>query len=72
MDGVPYHGMWGPVTATLDWCEVNYQFSHYIAELANSFSNVITVGLALYGTLSILKKSLPMRYVVGFTVRRLL
>ncbi|KAA1468124.1 alkaline phytoceramidase [Dentipellis sp. KUC8613] len=66
METIPVHGIWGPVTATLDWCEANYQFSHYIAELANSFSNIVTVALALYGTLSVFRETLPVRYVAGF------
>ncbi|KAH8102420.1 alkaline phytoceramidase [Cristinia sonorae] len=60
-------GFWGPATATLDWCEANYQFSHYIAEAANSFSNVFTVLMALYGAHQIKAASLPGRYLVGCT-----
>ncbi|KAI0931564.1 hypothetical protein AcW1_001064 [Taiwanofungus camphoratus] len=57
---------WGPVTATLDWCEANYQFSAYIAEVANSFSNLFTVGLALFGAFQSSYQSLPPRYLVGY------
>ena len=78
---------WGPVTATLDWCEVcgfvesisgvrahhrrpqaNYQFSNYIAESANTFSNLFTVGLALYGAYQAYSQSLPARYFLGQAV----
>ena len=79
-------GVWGPVTATLDWCEVspgprnptkymrltllkaNYQFSPFVAEVANSFSNVITVFLGLYGVYVCLQQKLPTRYLIGFLV----
>ncbi|CCM04465.1 uncharacterized protein FIBRA_06645 [Fibroporia radiculosa] len=57
---------WGPVTATLDWCEANYQFSRYIAEAANTFSNVFTVALALFGAYQSHLQSLPPRYLVGY------
>lgn len=59
-------GVWGPVTATLDWCEVNHQFSPYIAEMANTFSNLFTVGIALAGLSNALKQNLPTRYAVGY------
>ncbi|KAH9829475.1 alkaline phytoceramidase [Rhodofomes roseus] len=56
---------WGPVTATLDWCEANYQFSNYIAEAANTFSNLFTVSLALLGAYQAYAQSLPPRFFVG-------
>ncbi|KZT08705.1 alkaline phytoceramidase [Laetiporus sulphureus 93-53] len=58
---------WGPVTATLDWCEANYQFSSYIAETANTFSNLFTVGLALFGAYQARAQSLPPRYLAGYS-----
>ncbi|KAG6889983.1 hypothetical protein C0995_012943 [Termitomyces sp. Mi166 len=78
-------GFYGPVTATLDWCEAshsgspqgvapdihllqaNYQFSYYIAEMANSFSNLFTITLAIYGALAASSQFLPTRYVAGYT-----
>lgn len=30
------HGYWGPASSTVDWCEPNYVFSHYVAEMFNS------------------------------------
>lgn len=27
-----YDGFWGAPTSTIDWCESNYQVSHYLAE----------------------------------------
>ncbi|KIJ53491.1 hypothetical protein M422DRAFT_25363 [Sphaerobolus stellatus SS14] len=60
---VPY---WGEVTSTLDWCELNYQFSSYIAEYANTISNLFTIILALYGFGKACSQSLPSRYWVGY------
>ncbi|KAG9222479.1 alkaline ceramidase ydc1 [Pleurotus ostreatus] len=59
------NGWWGPVTATLDWCEANYQFSHYIAEVANTFSNLFTIWLALFGSVAVWRESLPERFLLG-------
>jgi len=42
-------GFWGPVTATLDWCEYNYSESFYIAEFYNSWSNLAFLLLTAYG-----------------------
>ncbi|KAI0652484.1 alkaline phytoceramidase [Trametes meyenii] len=58
---------WGPVTATLDWCEANYQFSRYIAESANTFSNLVTIALAAYGAWQSVSENLPWRYLAGWT-----
>ncbi|KAI0348274.1 alkaline phytoceramidase [Trametopsis cervina] len=57
---------WGPVTATLDWCEANYQFSRYIAELANTFSNLVTILFASYGGWLAKNADLPPRYLAGW------
>ncbi|KAI0800636.1 alkaline phytoceramidase [Fomes fomentarius] len=57
---------WGPVTATLDWCEANYQFSRYIAEVANTFSNIVTVALAVYGAVQSYTEQLPPRFFTGY------
>ena len=42
-------GFWGKPSATIDWCEENYELSHYIAEFWNTVSNITFVVLALYG-----------------------
>ncbi|KAJ6565998.1 ceramidase-domain-containing protein [Mycena sp. CBHHK59/15] len=59
-------GFHGPVTATLDWCESNYQFSYYIAEMANTFSNLFTIAFAIYGCFLSTREYLPSRYILGF------
>jgi len=60
---IPY---WGEVTSTLDWCEHNYQFSSYIAELANTLSNIFTVSLAVHGCRKAHSQSLPPRYFASY------
>lgn len=46
----------------------NYQFSYYIAEMANTFSNLFTIGLSLYGAQKAIRHSLPTRFTVGYAV----
>ncbi|KAK7465447.1 alkaline ceramidase ydc1 [Stygiomarasmius scandens] len=58
-------GFFGPVTATLDWCEANYQFSYYVAEMANSLSNLFTIYFASQGAWCVMKERLPARFLVG-------
>ncbi|KAJ8084509.1 alkaline ceramidase ydc1 [Marasmius tenuissimus] len=53
-------GFFGPVTSTLDWCEANYQFSYYIAELANSFSSLWHVLFAVALMVNASRESLPL------------
>ncbi|KAJ7070737.1 ceramidase [Mycena amicta] len=60
---VGYHGL---PTATLDWCELNYQFSNYIAEMANSVSNLVTVTVAVFGAILALQENLPARFLLGY------
>lgn len=59
-------GAWGPVTATLDWCEPNHMFSYYIAEVANSFSNLYTICIACYGATIAVRERLPQRFLLGY------
>jgi len=58
-------GIWGPATATLDWCEINYQFSPYIAEMANTLSNLFTMFLSLGGCYVAINEGMPSRYILG-------
>jgi dihydroceramidase len=42
-------GFWGQRTATIDWCESNYEITEYIAEFWNTVSNLVMIVLPLYG-----------------------
>ncbi|KAI8333860.1 ceramidase [Chlamydoabsidia padenii] len=40
---------WGPVTATIDWCEENYAVTPYVAEFINTTTNLSFALLSLFG-----------------------
>ena len=42
-------GYWGTVTSTVDWCERNYAFTPYVAELFNSASSLAMVAAGVLG-----------------------
>ncbi|XP_044478735.1 alkaline ceramidase-like [Mangifera indica] len=54
---------WGPVTST-DWCEKNYVYSSYVAELFNTISNVPGILLALIGLINALRQRFEKRFSV--------
>ncbi|KAH3666491.1 hypothetical protein OGAPHI_003487 [Ogataea philodendri] len=43
----PSEGYWGPVTATIDWCEENYVVSPFFAEIVNATTNLSFYFLSL-------------------------
>ncbi|TMW57008.1 hypothetical protein Poli38472_002933 [Pythium oligandrum] len=55
-------GFWGQPTATVDWCEPNYQHSFYIAEFWNTVSNLLFVILGLYGLVRSMKQGFEWRF----------
>ena len=42
-------GFWGPVTANMDWCESNYEYTFYVAELFNTLSSIPVFLSGAYG-----------------------
>lgn len=48
-ESLPTSGFWGNLTATIDWCEANYEVTHYIAEFWNTVSNLVMILFPLYG-----------------------
>ena len=48
------NGFWGPVTATIDWCEPNYVVSQYVAEFFNTTSCIVHLLLGVGGCVSCL------------------
>lgn len=42
-------GYWGPVTASIDWCEENYRWTYFIAEWWNTLSSLAIFAAGMYG-----------------------
>ena len=42
------NGFWGERTATIDWCEANYEVTFYIAEFWNTLSNLVLILFPMY------------------------
>ncbi|KAJ3391273.1 Alkaline ceramidase 3 [Lobulomyces angularis] len=61
------NGYWGPVTSTLDWCELNYQYNHFVAEMFNTFSNIPFLLLTLLGFYSCFKTSTEPRFLLAYS-----
>ena len=62
------YGYWGKPTASVDWCESNYQHSHYIAETFNTISNlwyIISALLFLWHTRSFYRKMFGVGFKYG-------
>lgn len=59
-------GFWGPTTATIDWCEPNYQHSFYVAEFWNTVSNLLFVLLGLYGLRNSMQQGFEPRFHAQF------
>mmetsp|Transcript_8204 Transcript_8204/g.15223 ORF Transcript_8204/g.15223 Transcript_8204/m.15223 type:complete len:286 (-) Transcript_8204:248-1105(-) len=57
---------WGPITATLDWCEENYVLTSFVAEFWNTLSNAAIVGLALYGLRQSTRYRLESQFVMCY------
>lgn len=59
------HGQyWGPPSSSVDWCEVNYQYSQYVAEYFNTLSSLALVLVGLLGVW--LHPWAELRYKIAF------
>lgn len=59
-------GFWGNRTATIDWCEKNYEVTYYIAEFWNTVTNLIMILLPLWGIREIFKQNLDRRFICSY------
>jgi len=55
-------GYWGPVTASIDWCEPNYVVSFFIAEFWNTISNFLLAFLPIVCLLHYRRENYQFRF----------
>ncbi len=60
-------GFWGPRTATVDWCETNYEHVYYVSELFNSVSSLAMVLVGVLG-IALHRGVLERRFTVAFAL----
>ncbi|RXK41635.1 dihydroceramidase [Tremella mesenterica] len=60
-----YKGL-GKHTSTIDWCELNYSVTPYVAEFVNTLTNLPTVLLGLYGAWVAYNGGLKNRYLACY------
>ena len=62
LNGTMGHGYWGPITASVDWCEGNYEVTMYVAEFMNTLSSipVALMGLCMLRQAVLQKRSTPL------------
>ncbi|SCV68853.1 BQ2448_974 [Microbotryum intermedium] len=56
----------GVATASIDWCEANFIYTRYIAELYNTVSNSFMIFIGLFGVYKALQQRLPKRILLSY------
>ncbi|KAI3403504.2 YDC1 [Candida oxycetoniae] len=57
-------GYWGKPSSTIDWCELNYAVTPYIAEAVNTVTNAAFIALALLAVYQAQSNHLEKRFIV--------
>lgn len=60
-------GFWGATTATVDWCETNYEHVPYVCELFNSVSSLAMVLAGVLGV-ALHRRVLERRFLFAFAM----
>jgi len=62
----PKEGYWAPVTSTINWCEEDYYATQYSAEIVNTLTNLLFIGLGIKGIRNCLKYDHDSIFLVAF------
>ncbi|CAM1296455.1 ACER3 (predicted) [Pycnogonum litorale] len=63
---MPAIGVWGRPTSNIDWCELNYEVTPYMAEFWNTVSNLCIMVPALNGAISSWTGNFDRKYTLTF------
>ncbi|KAK2807621.1 hypothetical protein FQN51_000058 [Onygenales sp. PD_10] len=70
LPSIPYSeaadGFWSPVTSTLNWCEEDYYFTPYAAEIVNTLTNLVFVFLGCKGISNCIRNGHDPVFLVAF------
>lgn len=58
-------GFWGDPTSSIDWCESNYRFTPYVAELFNTLSSLVILAVGVAG-MYVHRQRLEARFLLAF------
>ena len=64
---IAFPGFWGPPTSSVDWCEANYAFTPYVAELFNTLSSVAMIAVGAVG-IALHRRVLERRFLFAFAL----
>ncbi|KAJ5640514.1 hypothetical protein N7528_000139 [Penicillium herquei] len=59
-------GFWNPVTSTLNWCEEDYYATIYSAEIVNTLTNLLFMGLGVKGIISCRRNQHDQIFLVAY------
>lgn len=58
-------GFWGQPTSTIDWCELNYELSYFVAEFWNTLTNLVFIIPPLISSIQLYQHKLPPIYILS-------
>nr|UVW99777.1 alkaline ceramidase [Nephotettix cincticeps] len=58
-------GFWGKPTATIDWCERNYEVNFYVAEWWNTISNLMIILPPVWGIIEVFNQGFEKRFILS-------
>lgn len=64
----PQQGYWSPGTASVDWCEANYAYTAYVAELFNVLSMLPMLVLSVVGNVLAVRYRYGTSFVVVYSL----
>lgn len=62
----PEDGYWAPVTSTINWCEDDYWATIYSAEIVNTLTNLLFMGLGIKGARSCIRNGHDKIFLISF------